>query len=146
LALHAADDLAAAQLARGLTEMGVAPTVPFDVATLQVTTAMRPVFERLMTGLVRHGLVRKKEGRFEPTADFDRAADSAEKVLRNFIEKHLDIFLKPCFARACAELGSILRGEKDAVLSCSPGQVRNCSIFIWRRSLSARGWQPLAGR
>jgi NADPH:quinone reductase-like Zn-dependent oxidoreductase/SAM-dependent methyltransferase/acyl carrier protein len=115
-ALHAADDLAAAQLARGLTEMGVAPTFPFDVATLQVTTAMRPVFERLMTGLVRHGLVRKKEGRFEPTADFDRAADSAEKVLRNFIEKHPGHLPEALLCQGtCAELGSILRGEKDAV-------------------------------
>ena len=55
------DDLAAAQLARGLREMGVTPNTPFDAATLQVAAPMRPVFERLMAGLVRHGLLRKKK-------------------------------------------------------------------------------------
>ena len=43
-ALRAVDDLAAAQLARGLREMGVTPSVPFDAATLRVATPMRPVF------------------------------------------------------------------------------------------------------
>ena len=60
-ALCALDDLAAAQLARGLQEMGVTPNTPFDAATLQVAAPIRPAFERLMAGLVRHGVLRKKE-------------------------------------------------------------------------------------
>src|SRR5207253_4798942 len=87
-ALQALDDLAAAQLAHALREMGVAANIPFDAATLHLAAPMRSVFERLMTGLVRHGFVRKKEGQFEPTVDFIRAADSADHVLRNYIEKH----------------------------------------------------------
>ena len=115
-ALCALDDLAAAQLARGLREMGVTPSVTFDAATLQVATPMRPVFERLMAGLVRHGLLRKKEAGFEPVPGFAEAADSAGKVLRNYIEKHPGHLPEALLCEGnCAELGSILRGEKDAV-------------------------------
>jgi NADPH:quinone reductase-like Zn-dependent oxidoreductase/SAM-dependent methyltransferase/acyl carrier protein len=115
-ALCALDDLAAAQLARGMGEMGVTPSIPFDAATIQVATAMRPVFERLMDGLVRHGLLRKKETGFEPAPDFAEAAGSAGKVLRNYIEKHPGHLPEALLCEGnCAELGSILRGEKDAV-------------------------------
>ena len=77
---------------------------------------MRPVFDRLMAGLVRHGLLRKKEERFEPTNGFVKAADSAEKVLRDYIEKHPGHLPEALLcAGNCAELGAILRGEKDAV-------------------------------
>ena len=115
-ALCALDDLAAAQLARGLQEMGVAANIPFDEATLQVATAMQPVFERLMAGLVRHGLLRRKEMGFEAAPDFAQAADSAGKVLRNYIEKHPGHLPEALLCEGnCGELGSILRGEKDAV-------------------------------
>ncbi len=115
-ALCALDDLAAAQLARGLQEMGVSANIPFDEATLQVATAMQPVFERLMTGLVRHGLLRRKEMGFEAAPDFAQAADSAGKVLRNYIEKHPGHLPEALLCEGnCGELGSILRGEKDAV-------------------------------
>jgi len=67
-ALCALDDVAAAQLARGLQEMGVTPNTPFAAATPQVAAPMRPAFERLMAGLVRHGVLRKKEAGFEPAA------------------------------------------------------------------------------
>jgi acyl transferase domain-containing protein/NADPH:quinone reductase-like Zn-dependent oxidoreductase/SAM-dependent methyltransferase/acyl carrier protein len=115
-ALCAVDDLAAAQLTRGLREMGVTPNVPFDAATLHVATPMRPVFERLMADLVRRGLLRKKGGQFGLTSDFAQAADSADRVLRNFIEKHPGHLPEALLCVGnCTELGSILRGEKDAV-------------------------------
>ncbi len=115
-ALCAVDDLAAAQLTRGLREMGVTSGVPFDAATLHVATPMRPVFERLMASLVGRGLLRENSGRFEPTPDFVQAAESADKVLRNFIEKHPGHLPEALLCVGnCTELGSILRGEKDAV-------------------------------
>ncbi|PYJ07627.1 MAG: beta-ketoacyl synthase, partial [Verrucomicrobia bacterium] len=115
-ALHAVDDLAATQLTRGLREMGVTPNIPFDAASLHVATPMRPVFERLMATLVERGLLRKNGGRFEPAPDFAQAADSADKVLRNYIEKHPGHLPEALLSLGnCAELGSILRGEKDAV-------------------------------
>lgn len=115
-ALCALDDVAAAQLARGLQEMGVTPNTPFAAATLQVAAPMRPAFERLMAGLVRHGVLRKKEAGFEATPDFAQATASAGEVLRNYIEKHPGHLPEALLCEGnCAELGSILRGEKDAV-------------------------------
>jgi NADPH:quinone reductase-like Zn-dependent oxidoreductase/NAD(P)-dependent dehydrogenase (short-subunit alcohol dehydrogenase family)/SAM-dependent methyltransferase/malonyl CoA-acyl carrier protein transacylase/acyl carrier protein len=115
-ALCALDEMTAAQLARGLRDMGVSPNIPFDEERLQVAMPMRPVFGRLMAGLVRHGLLRKTDARFEPTPDFTQAADSAEKGLRDFIEKHPGHLPEGLLCEGnCAELGSILRAEKDAV-------------------------------
>ena len=77
---------------------------------------MRPVFERLMAGLVRRGLLQKKETGWEPTPAFAEAADSADKVLRNYIEKHPGHLPEALLCEGnCAELGPILRGEKEAV-------------------------------
>jgi acyl transferase domain-containing protein len=116
VALCTLDDLAAAQLTRGLQAMGVTPNILFNAASLHVATPMRPVFDRLMTGLVRHGLLRKKEGAFEPTREFAGAVNSAEKVLRSYIEKHPGHLPEALLCEGnCAELGPILRGEKDAV-------------------------------
>jgi acyl transferase domain-containing protein/acyl carrier protein/phospholipid N-methyltransferase len=115
-ALCAVDDLAAAQLTRGLREMGVTPNIPFDAATLRVAAAMRPVFERLMAGLVGRGLLRKNDAQFELTPDFGQAASSADKALRNYIEKHPGHLPEALLCVGnCAELGPIFRGEKDAV-------------------------------
>jgi NADPH:quinone reductase-like Zn-dependent oxidoreductase/SAM-dependent methyltransferase/acyl carrier protein len=115
-ALCALDDLAAAQLARGLREMGVAANIPFDAPALQVATPMHAVFARLMAGLVRHGLLRKGQAGWKPTRGFAKAAGSADKVLRNFIEKHPGHLPEALLCEGnCAELGPILRGEKDAV-------------------------------
>ena len=115
-ALCALDDLAASQLARGLSEMGVTENAPFDAASLHIAAPMRPVFERLMAGLVRRGLLRKKEKGFKPARNFTKAADSAENVLRDYIERHPGHLPEALLCEGnCAELGSILRGEKDAV-------------------------------
>src|SRR5205823_11768539 len=83
---------------------------------LQVAVPMRPVFERLMAGLVRHGLLRKKEPGYKPAPAFTEAAGSAGKALRHYIEKHPGHLPEALLCEGnCAELGSILRGEKDAV-------------------------------
>ena len=81
-----------------------------------ISAPMRPVFERLMAGLVRRGLLRKKEKGFKPARNFTKAADSAEKVLRDYIERHPGHLPEALLCEGnCAEFGSILRGEKDAV-------------------------------
>ncbi len=115
-ALSALDDLAAGQLARGLQEMGVTLNTAFDATTLQVATSMRPIFERLMAGLIRHGLVRKKEEGFEPADGFAEAAGSAGKILRDYIQTHAGHLPEALLCEGnCTELGPILRGNKDAV-------------------------------
>ena len=115
-AIRGGDELAAAQLARGLREMGVTQGISFDADSLRVAAPMRRAFERLAAGLVNHGVLAKKEGRWEPTPGFVEAADSAGHVLRSFIEKHPGHLPEALLCAAnCAELGLILRGEKDAV-------------------------------
>jgi acyl transferase domain-containing protein/NADPH:quinone reductase-like Zn-dependent oxidoreductase/SAM-dependent methyltransferase/acyl carrier protein len=115
-AVRAVDDLAAVQLARGLRDMGVAPGTPFDADTLRVAAPMRRAFERLAAGLVKHGLLAKKENGWEPTPAFADVADSAGQVLRSFIEKHPGHLPEALLCEGnCDELGVLLRGEKDAV-------------------------------
>ena len=115
-AMAAGDELAAVQLARGLQEMGVVAGSTFAAESLRVAEPMRPVFQRLMTGLVKRGLLEGRGTGFRATPAFAGAADSAESSLRSFISKnsgHLPEGL--LCAGNCAELGPILRGEKDAV-------------------------------
>jgi acyl transferase domain-containing protein/NADPH:quinone reductase-like Zn-dependent oxidoreductase/SAM-dependent methyltransferase/acyl carrier protein len=115
-AVRAVDDLAAVQLARGLRDMGVTGSTPFDADTLGVAVPMRRAFERLAAGLVKHGLLAKKEDGWEPTSAFADAVDSAGQTLRSFIEKHPGHLPEALLCEGnCDELGVILRGEKDAV-------------------------------
>src|ERR1700736_5085930 len=117
-AMAAGDELAAAQLSLGLRQMGVtkASGGTFTAKSLGVVEQMRQVFERLMGALVKRGLMEKHVVDYRPTVAFAAAADSAPETLRSFICKnpgHLSEGL--LCAGNCAELGPILRGEKDAV-------------------------------
>jgi acyl transferase domain-containing protein/acyl carrier protein len=116
--LAASDHLAAAQLARGLREMGVdgVTHATFNAGTLRVTEAMQPVFERLLVKLEKRGVVEKVNGGYRPTATFATIADGAGETLRDFLAKHSGHLPEALLcAGNCAELGPILRGEKDAV-------------------------------
>jgi acyl transferase domain-containing protein/NADPH:quinone reductase-like Zn-dependent oxidoreductase/SAM-dependent methyltransferase/acyl carrier protein len=117
-AMAAGDDLAAAQLARGLQKMASSAetTGNFTADSLRVAEPMRLVFGRLIASLVKRGwLVNEDEGH-RPTASFTSAAHSAQKRLRSFISTHPGHLSEGLLCAAiCAELGPILRGEKDAV-------------------------------
>jgi acyl transferase domain-containing protein/NADPH:quinone reductase-like Zn-dependent oxidoreductase/acyl carrier protein/SAM-dependent methyltransferase len=116
IAMSACDDLAAAQLARGLREMGVAPGASFTAESLCVASGMQTAFERLMAGLVKRGLLQKDAAGYRGTPAFSEAAESAQEELRSFIAKHSGHLPEALLcAGNCAELGPILRGEKDAV-------------------------------
>ncbi len=115
-AIAPGDDLAAALLARGLREMGVAAKTRFTAETLRVALPMRPVFEQLMKKLVKRGFLKNTKAGHTPTADFIAAADTASATLRSFINEHSGHLPEALLvAGNCAELGPILRGEKDAV-------------------------------
>ncbi|MFL6528502.1 MAG: SDR family NAD(P)-dependent oxidoreductase [Chthoniobacterales bacterium] len=115
-AAAAQDDLAAALLCAGLREIGAEVGSNFTADTLRVAAQMRPVFEQLMLKLQERGLLDRSESGYRPTAPFCTAADSAPEMKRGFIEKnpgHLPEAL--LVSGSTAELGAILRGEKDAV-------------------------------
>ena len=115
-AMAAGDDLAVAQLARGLRDMGVQPGVTFSAGSLRVAVPMQPVFERLMAGLVKHDLLKKTAKGYRGAPTFDTVADSAKKELQTFIAGHSGHLPEALLCVGnCAELGPILRGEKDAV-------------------------------
>lgn len=115
-AIAAQDDLAAALLCSGLREMAVQAGENFTADSLRVAAAMRPVFKQLMLKLQKRGLIEGDATGYRPTSSFVNIADSARHAQRSFIEKnpgHLPEAL--LVAGNCAELGPILRGEKDAV-------------------------------
>jgi acyl transferase domain-containing protein/acyl carrier protein len=113
-ALAAEDDLAAAQLAAGLRAMGA--DQPFTAGSLGVAEPMQTVFARLLAGLVARGLIEHDDVGFRPTAAFLSMADSATAALRAFLANHPGHLPDALLCAAtCAELGPILRAEKDAV-------------------------------
>jgi acyl transferase domain-containing protein/NADPH:quinone reductase-like Zn-dependent oxidoreductase/acyl carrier protein/SAM-dependent methyltransferase len=115
-AAAAGEDLAAAQLAHGLREIGVTAGKQFTADSLQIATPVQPAFERLMAGLVTRGLFKKDAIGYYPTPAFTTAADSAQEALRTFVVKHPGHLAEGLLcAGNCAELGPILRGEKEAV-------------------------------
>jgi len=114
-AMAAGDALSAAQLAHGLRAMGVKKK-EFTAASLRVAPAMQPVFARLMTTLVKRGLLTQGAGGYQATDAFSKAAKSAQKELGKFVAEHSGHLPEALLcAGNCAELGAILRGEKDAV-------------------------------
>ena len=116
--MAACDDLAAAQLARGLREMGsgTGSSAIITASSLRVAEAMRPIFERLLASLAQRGLLEKNATGYRPTPAFESAADSARETLRSFISNHSGHLTEGLLCAAnCSELGAILRGEKEAV-------------------------------
>jgi len=120
--LHAAstagDELTAAQIASGLREMGVetGEGSSFTATSLGVSDAMRASFHQLVDNLVVEKLLTKKDDTYQPTHAFIEAADSAPKLLRFCVENYPGHLPESLLCGAtCAELGAIMRGEKEAV-------------------------------
>lgn len=113
--MAAEDDLAAVQISRGLREMGVNGT--FTAESLGIAELMRPVFGRFTKNLSQRGLLQPQpDGSFRTTSKFDQAVEEAPGILRDFLAKHPGHHPEALLcAGNCAQLGAILRGEKDAV-------------------------------
>jgi len=115
-AIAAQDDLAAALLCDGLRQMGVEVGADFSADSLGVAQPMRPVFEQLMLKLKKRRLLKRNASAYCATTAFTTIADSALHALRSFIEKNPGHLPEAQLAAAnCAEIGLVLRGEKDAV-------------------------------
>ncbi|HMF80137.1 MAG TPA: SDR family NAD(P)-dependent oxidoreductase [Candidatus Acidoferrum sp.] len=115
-AIAAQDDLAAVLLCAGLREMGATIGADFTADSLRVAVPMRPVFEQLMLKLQKRGLVESSGSGYRPNPAFTTTAESANQAQRQFITQHPGHLPEAqLVAGNCAELGPILRGEKDAV-------------------------------
>jgi len=115
-AIAAEDDLAAALLCDGLRQMGVRTGADFSADSLRVADSMRPVWEQLMLKLKERRLLKASASAYCPTGAFTTVADSASDALRSFIEENPGHLPEAQLVAAnCAEIGPLLRGEKDAV-------------------------------
>jgi len=142
-AMAAGDELAAAQLAHGLREMAAAvgATGRFTAESLRVTESMRAVFERLITSLAKRGWLQKDGDGHLPTSSFAKAADSAHETLRSFISIHSGHLSEGLLCAAnCAELGPILRGEKDAVQVLFAGSAAELLDQFYGEGLYTSHW------
>jgi acyl transferase domain-containing protein/NADPH:quinone reductase-like Zn-dependent oxidoreductase/NAD(P)-dependent dehydrogenase (short-subunit alcohol dehydrogenase family)/SAM-dependent methyltransferase/acyl carrier protein len=115
-AIAAQDDLAAALLCDGLRKIGVRVGAEFFADSLGVAEPMRAVFEQLMLKLKQRRLLKGNASAYCATTAFTTTADSASDALRSFIEKNPGHLAEAMLvATTCAEIGPVLRGEKDAV-------------------------------
>ncbi|MDB6120828.1 MAG: NRPS-type-I fusion protein, partial [Verrucomicrobiaceae bacterium] len=115
--MAAEDDLAAAQIAHGLRDMGVSATSgKFTADSLKIAPLMRTVFGRLMASLIKRGILKADGDGYIATEVFTTAASSAKNELRSFLSKHPGHLPEGLLcASTCADLGPILRGDKDAI-------------------------------
>ena len=143
--MAAEDDLAAAQIAAGLREMGV--KMAFSADSLTVTPLMSTVFGRLMDKLAKRGLLTAKDGTYTPTAEFIVTADLAPKKLRAFLTDHPGHLPEGLLCTAtCGELGAILRGEKDAVQILFGGSNTDLLDHFYGDGLFSSHWMVSIGK
>jgi acyl transferase domain-containing protein/NADPH:quinone reductase-like Zn-dependent oxidoreductase/SAM-dependent methyltransferase/acyl carrier protein len=111
------DQLAAEQLAEGIRQMAaLTGAAHLSSNSLRVAEPMRHVFERFLASLAKRGWLERNGDGYLLTPAFADAANSAASALHRFIAKHPGYMAEGLLCAAnCAELGSILRGEKDAV-------------------------------
>ena len=114
----AGDELTAAQVANGFREMGAGTNKDdsFTAESLGVAESMKKSFWQLADNLVHLKLLKKKGQTYHLTAAFIKAADSAGNLLSVSIGKYPGHLPEALLSGATtAELGAILRGEKEAV-------------------------------
>ncbi len=111
-----ADELAQALLAQGLTAMGVSEGKAFTADSLGVGGVMRNALRRFTLHFTRDGLLNETAKGFVPTAAFTKVSAGAGQTMQRFLREHPGHLTDAMLCQAtCAELGAILRGEKDAV-------------------------------
>ena len=110
----AGDELTAAQISSGLRAMGAEGG--FTAKSLGVIDSMQRSFVQLMNNLVKQKLLLQKGAGYQTTPSFKKAADSTAALLSAGIAMYPGHLPEALLCGAtCAELGPIMRGEKDAV-------------------------------
>lgn len=141
--MAAEDELAAANIAIGLREMGVDPSGKkgFTAESLGVAPAMEKVFARLMTKLAARGVLTGKGETYKASSTFTKVADSAPELLRTFIAKHPGHLPEALLCTStCGEFGAIIRGEKDAVQILFSGTNSDLLDHFYGDGLFASHW------
>jgi len=151
--LHAAsiagDELTAAQIASGLRDMGVETSdgAWFTATSLGVSNAMRASFHQLVDNLVKEKLLTRTGETYQPTPAFVQAADSAQKLLRYCVETYPGHLPESLLCGAtCAELGAIMRGEKEAVQVLFSGSGAELLDQFYGDGLVTSPWLAAIGR
>lgn len=114
----AGDKLTAAQVACGLRDMGAGCTEDeiFTAESLSVAESMHRSFEQLADNLVSLNLLTKEQGGYQTTPEFTAAADTSSELLSESLGKYPGHLPEALLCGAtCADLGPIMRGEKEAV-------------------------------
>jgi len=112
----AGDKLALAQVALGLQKMLTENDEPFTAESLGVAESMRAVFDQLAGNLLQSGLLKKTAKGYRPKPALHAAAESMTKLLRSNITTYPGHLPEAMLCAATtAELGPILRAERDAV-------------------------------
>lgn len=110
----AGDELTAAQIASGLRAMGAVGK--FTAQSLGVAQTMRRSFVQLMDNLVKEGLLTREGEGYQTTPAFIKSADSSGHLLGESINNYPGHLPEAILCGAtCAELGPIMRGEKEAI-------------------------------
>ena len=110
----AGDELTASQVAAGLREMGAEGY--FTADSLGVAQTMRASFAQLADNLVVLNLLDKTGDGYRTTSAFTRAVGTSAGLLSASIGKYPGHLPEALICGAtCAELGPIMRGEKEAV-------------------------------
>ncbi|MES2596745.1 MAG: SDR family NAD(P)-dependent oxidoreductase [Verrucomicrobiota bacterium] len=110
----AGDELTEAQISGGLRAMGAVGK--FTAQSLNVAQSMRRSFVQLMDNLVKVGLLTREGEGYETTPAFIKAADSTSHLLGDSIGNYPGHLPEAMLCGAtCAELGPIMRGEKEAI-------------------------------
>jgi len=110
----AGDELTAAQIASGLRAMSAVGK--FTAQSLGVAPSMRRSFVQLMDNLVKEGLLTREGEGYQTTSTFIKSADATSHLLGDSINKYPGHLPEAILCGAtCAELGPIMRGEKEAI-------------------------------
>ncbi len=141
----AGDELTAAQVASGLRAMGAVGK--FTAESLGVTEANRLSFEQLADNLVHEKLLTKDGGGYRPTPAFQTSADSASSLLSKSIGKYPGHLPEALICGATsADLGPIMRGEKDAVQVLFTGGGAELLDQFYGDGLVTSPWLAAIGR
>jgi len=143
----AGDELALAQVASSFQQMLKGIDAPFSAQSLGITTPMRPVFDQLVGDLVQSKLLTASAGGYLPTPALHAAAESVSGLLRKNITSHPGHLPEALLCAATtAELGPILRGERDAVQVLFAGATTDVLDQFYGDSPTISPWLAAIGR